>query len=255
MDASTSALLVIDVQKSFEKMPFWSDDGLDDFRAAQNSLIAHARTMAVSVVFVYHVSRGPFAFDSGLVAPMNWIDQQPDDPVFHKRVHNALSESGLEPWLSHRGINHLVISGIRTELCCETTTRYARDAGYEVDFILDATHTFAMQDIDGALVSPNEIKSRTALVLDRRFAAVADSASYLSQPVLHSFNRHCPRSGKPVAADSIVDYRGYRVGFCNTGCSSDFAADPAVHSMDRLYFDTLIARQSARSAYCQDNAA
>ncbi len=255
MQESASALLVIDVQKSFEKMPFWSDEGLSDYQAAQNDLIGFARSQGWPVVFIYHNSRGPFSADSGLVAPMDWLDKQADDVVFHKRVHNALSESGLEPWLSHRGINHLVVSGMRTEQCCETTTRYASDAGYEVDFILDATHTFTMQGTDGVPVSPDEIKSRTAMVLDRRFATIADSTSYMSRPQLRSFNRHCPRSGKPVAADSIVDYRGYQVGFCNTGCSSDFAADPAVHPMDRLYFDTLIARHSARSAYDHDNAA
>lgn len=255
MNSSASALLVIDVQKSFEEMPYWSDEGLAQFQVAQNRLIAYARTQGMPVVFVYHNSRGPFSFDSGLVAPMDWVDRQAGDAVFHKRVHNALSESGLQPWLAHRGINHLVISGIRTEQCCETTARYASDAGYEVDFVLDATHTFAMQDAMGRLISPGDIKARTAMVLQQRFATVTDCADFLAQPKSQSLNRRCPRSGKPVSADSIVDYRGYRVGFCNTGCSSDFAADPAANSMDCLYFDKLIACRASRLAYLGCDAA
>ena len=177
---------------------------------------------------------------------MEWVDRQPVDSVFHKRVHNALSESGLQNWLEQRGISHLLISGIRTEQCCETTARFASDAGFEVDFMLDATHTFPMRDMTGRDVSATDIKSHTAMVLQQRFAMVSNTTAYLSSPALQSVNRQCPRSRKPVAVDSIVDYRGYPVGFCNTGCSTDFAANPTINRMDRLYFDRLIARQSAR---------
>ena len=48
----------------------------------------------------------------------------------HKHVHNALTESGLDARLRERDINHLIVSGIRTEQCCETTTRVASDLGY-----------------------------------------------------------------------------------------------------------------------------
>ena len=249
-----TALLVVDVQRSFEKMPFWSENGLMEYQRAQNELIKHARAHDWPVVFVYHISRGPFALDSSLVVPTDWIDRRPEDAVFYKRVHNALSESGLQAWLDHRGIGHLVISGIRTEQCCETTARYASDAGFEVDFVLDATHTFAMTDVHKQLVSAAEIKSRTAMVLRQRFATVSDTSTFTSKVPAGSFNRHCPRSRKPVSSDSIVDYRGYSVGFCNTGCSSSFANDPAASGMDCLYFDRLIARHSARAAYLENEA-
>jgi len=249
MDKSVSALLVIDVQQSFEKMPFWSEDGLEPFKNAQNELIAHARSKSWPVIFIYHVSRGPFSLDSGMVTPMNWIDRQPHDTVFYKRVHNALGESGLQNWLDQRGITHLVISGVRTEQCCETTARAAKDFGFEVDFILDATHTFTMNDTKGQQVQPSEIKLHTGMVLQQRFATVTDTKTFISNPDVLSLNRHCPRSGRPVSSDSIVDYRGYAVGFCNTGCSSDFAANPKTNRMDSLYFDQLIARQAMRAAF------
>lgn len=249
MNKSTSALLVIDVQKSFEQMPYWSDDGLATYQTAQNRLITHARSQHWPVLFIYHTGRGPFASGSGFVEPMHWIERNSSDPVFYKRVHNALSESGLQQWLDHRGINHLVVSGIRTEQCCETTARYAKDAGYEVDFVLDATHTFPMQTTENQVVDTDAIKSRTAMVLQQRFATVTDTAAFIDNATAPSFNRQCPRSGKPVAADSIVDYRGYKMGFCNTRCSSDFIANPEGNHMDRLYFDRLIARHSARAAF------
>lgn len=53
-------------------------------------------------------------------------------------------------------------------------------------------------------------------------------------------NKYCPRSGKPVQADSLAKYRDHIVGFCNPGCRNDFAANMDKCSDDRLYFDILI---------------
>ncbi|OED38923.1 hypothetical protein AB833_18005 [Chromatiales bacterium (ex Bugula neritina AB1)] len=239
-----TALLVIDVQRSFEEMPFWSEDSLQDYQFAQNALIAHARALGWPVVFVYHTGRGVFSIDSGFVEPMDWVDRQAGDPVFYKRVHNALSESGLQPWLVQRGISHLVVSGIRTEQCCETTARFASDAGFEVDFILDATHTFAMSNAAGDPVPAIDIKLHTATVLQHRFAVVQTFDNFALVPERGTLNRHCPRSGKMLASDSLTEYRGYQVGFCNSHCSSGFTSDPVASHLDRLYFDRLIVQQA-----------
>ena len=37
-------------------------------------------------------------------------------------------------------------------------------------------------------------------------------------------NTHCPWSGKPVSQDSLTQYRGKVVGFCNPGCRDKFDA-------------------------------
>ena len=72
----------------------------------------------------------------------------------HKHVHNALTESGLDARLRERDINHLIVSGIRTEQCCETTTRVASDLGYRVTFVTEATLTFPMRHPDGEIFTP-----------------------------------------------------------------------------------------------------
>ena len=75
-------------------------------------------------------------------------------------------------WLVEHGIRRLIVSGIRTEQCCETTTRHASDSGYAVDFVSEATLTFAMTDRKGRSWSADEIKQRTELVLEGRFARI-----------------------------------------------------------------------------------
>lgn len=59
-------------------------------------------------------------------------------------------------------------------------------------------------------------------------------------------NDVCPRSGKPVAADSLTTYRGTTVGFCNPHCRDDFAAHPDACNADRAFFDRLLEPASAR---------
>jgi len=62
----------------------------------------------------------------------------------------------------------------------------------------------------------------------------------MSDPI----NRHCPRSGAPVKADSLTRYRDYTVGFCNPGCRDDFEHNGPRAAEDRRYFDVLIAERA-----------
>lgn len=177
---SKTALLVIDVQDSFLQREYWSDNEFKPFAEKQSRLIAHARNNDWQVVYILHnESDGAFSPESGFVRLMSFLDPQANEPTFNKHVHNALTESGLHEWLQEQGIDKLVVSGIRTEQCCETTTRVASDIGYEVEYVLDATLTFPMQHpLTGETVSSEAIKSHTALVLSGRFATIRMVGDY-----------------------------------------------------------------------------
>ena len=82
----------------------------------------------------------------------------------------GLGRSGGE--LRERAIGQLVVTGIRTDQCCETTTRHASDLGYSVIYAIDATLTFPMVSESGRIFSAEEIAERTQLVLAGRFAKV-----------------------------------------------------------------------------------
>lgn len=171
--STATALLVIDAQESFRQRPYWREDGAATYMARQQALIDGARTRGIPVVRIFHVDGdGPFAEASGFIttlAPLR-VDA---DATFRKSRHSALVGSGLDVWLTQHGIRRLIVSGIRTEQCCETTTRHASDLGYEVDYVGEATLTFPMVDATGREWSAAEIRARTELVLDGRFARIA----------------------------------------------------------------------------------
>lgn len=183
------ALLVIDVQESFRHRPYFSDHDLPAFLRNVQSLIDRCQARAIPIVQVFHEEPGedpgnPFGAASGAVRTMRELTLRPD-AVFRKSVHSAMfgrSAAGttLEQWLRERGIAELLITGIRTEQCCETTTRHASDLGFRVRYVADATLTFPMRTRVGRAVSAAEIQERTELVLDGRFAEIVTTAGALA---------------------------------------------------------------------------
>jgi nicotinamidase-related amidase len=171
--STPTALLVIDVQQSFRQRPYFRDDDLPAYFEAQNRLIEGFARLRLPIVRVLHVDEeGAFSRASGLVRPMAELAPFDEALRVEKHAHSALAGTQLQQWLTGRGIARVTVSGIRTEQCCETTTRDASDRGLEVDFVSEATLTFPMRHAGGRDYSAAEIRERTELVLAGRFAAV-----------------------------------------------------------------------------------
>ncbi|ESP92447.1 MULTISPECIES: isochorismatase family protein [Pseudoalteromonas] len=178
----TKALIIIDTQDSFFETDYWQDKDFGVFKNNLTSLISHFTTTKQPIVKVLHSREdaigSPFNPSSGLVKPMDFLPQQ-FSKVFYKSVHNAFTDTGLENWLRRNQIDTLVITGIRTEQCCETTARVAFDLGFKVEFVTDATLTFDMicptTDIQ---YSTSDIQAKTNLVLANRFASIRGHSDY-----------------------------------------------------------------------------
>ncbi len=182
-----TALLLIDAQESFRQRPFWDVSELPAFVRNTQGLIDAARARGIPLLQVFHIAEGnpqsPFAPASGHVRTLEELDVAPT-AVFHKTVHSSLfaraaDGSTLQSWLEQHGIEQVIVTGIRTEQCCETTARHASDSGYKVRFVTDATLTFAMQSPAGKHYSPAEIRDCTELVLAGRFAQIVPAARAL----------------------------------------------------------------------------
>jgi nicotinamidase-related amidase len=184
-----SALMVIDVQESFRRLPNWGAISNPGIVGPVNRLVDAARGRGDLVVWVMHVEPGSGnVFDPALghVRLMDGLVPVDGEPVITKTSHNAFTTTNLQQVLTERGIRHLVISGIRTEQCCETTTRVAADLGYDVTFVTDATATSPIPHRDApadrslaeVLADPrtlttDEIIARTEYALAGRFATIA----------------------------------------------------------------------------------
>lgn len=182
------ALIVIDVQESFRQRPNWravSEPGIVD---KVGRLVDRARADGDPVIWVLHSEPGSgtvFDPESGYVRLMDGLRPSPDESVLTKTAHNAFTTTNLARLLTERGTREVVICGIRTEQCCETTARLASDLGYDVTFVIDATATTPIphrdapvdRTLDEILADPRtlpveDIIARTEYVLAGRFATI-----------------------------------------------------------------------------------
>ena len=176
----TKALIVIDVQESFRQRDSWRRVSTPDIADKAGRLVDIARGNGDLVVWVLHTEPGTghvFAVDSGFVRLLDGLKPEPGEPVLTKTSRNAFTTTNLQQILTEKGIRELVICGIQTEQCCETTTRLAADLGYDVTFVTEATATFPIPHRSGTgELGVEEIIERTEYALSGRFATISTIA-------------------------------------------------------------------------------
>ena len=163
------ALLVIDIQDSFKIDPArWASRNNPAFETNVTELIRTFREASLPVIFVLHNDSDPgFRPGDPEVRLMEFLDRRDSDPLIVKNTRNAFTSTDLQARLDALGVRQVVVSGISTEQCCETTTRVAADLGYDVDFVTEATATFPI-----GTLSTDAIVERTEAVLAGRFARI-----------------------------------------------------------------------------------
>jgi isochorismate hydrolase len=75
------------------------------------------------------------------------------DRVFVKNQYDAFHGTSLDETLQSRGVHQVVITGVMTHLCCESTARSAFMRGYEVFFAIDGTATYTLAFHEAALLN------------------------------------------------------------------------------------------------------
>jgi nicotinamidase-related amidase len=192
------ALIVIDVQESFRQRPLWQAVSNPAIVQQVNRLVDAARGDGDLVVWVLHSEPDTgTVFDpaSGHVHLMDGLAPGQGEPVLVKTSINAFTTTSLQQLLTTRGVRELVVCGIQTEQCCETTARLASDLGYEVTFVTDATATFPIRHRDAPsdltvaeivsdplTLSSEDVVSRTEYALAGRFATIRTVAELTGSP-------------------------------------------------------------------------
>jgi nicotinamidase-related amidase len=173
-----SALLVIDAQDSFKVTPRWERRSNPQFERNTGALIDAYRKAELPVIFFLHTDGDPhFQTASPHFKLMDFIERRASEPLLVKDTRNCFTSTNLGSLLLRLGARRLIVTGIQTEQCCETTARVGADLGYAVDFVTEATMTFPIaSDVPGRELPVEAVCERTEYALARRFARIATVA-------------------------------------------------------------------------------
>ena len=180
-DLDRYALVVVDAQRGFDD-PWWGprdNPGCDDNIAALVRLWADRRR---PLVYVRHDSDDPGSplHPSNPGNALNEYLAPEPDLLVTKSVNSSFHGSpDLDAWLRAHGVDGIVVCGITTNHCCETTARVGGNLGHDVLFAIDATHTFDRPHPDGDVVPAAEVARVTAANLHGEFATVVSTADLL----------------------------------------------------------------------------
>ncbi|MFZ5519476.1 MAG: isochorismatase family protein [Candidatus Zhuqueibacterota bacterium] len=151
-DPNTSALLLIDLQEYFREIATPIIMNL-----AQ--LITRCRQRHVPIIYTQHAHPSPES-DGGMLAKwwgdliiagtpvaniLHELSPEPADKIVHKTRYSAFHNTDLHAYLKEQRIRQVIIAGVMTNLCCETTARDAFVRDYEVFFLADGTATVSDQ--------------------------------------------------------------------------------------------------------------
>jgi len=142
----TTALLIIDMQHAL----CFGDDaafGIESVIEKVNALSHRVRASGSPVILVQHEEdEGPLQFGSEGWALAAGVLTAPEDIQLRKRTPNSFHGTDLHRLLQERRVSRLVVCGLQTEFCVDTTVRQALPLGYSVTLVSDAHST-----ADGAL--------------------------------------------------------------------------------------------------------
>jgi len=172
-----AALILIDVQNHFDN----PEHGKRNNHGAEENmanLLKVWRETERPIVHIQHISNPSIPHHPGrdfkeIVAPLR------GETIITKQVNSAFIGTNLEEHLRGNGIETVVIVGLTTDHCVSTTTRMAKNLGFNPYIVLDATATFERVSFDGNLYGAEEIHNLALVSLSGEFAKVVDTQTVI----------------------------------------------------------------------------
>lgn len=137
----TRALLIIDVQNAL-CFGAWAAHDSAGLIGRINTLAARFRAARRPVIFIQHESpQEPLQRDSTGCALAEGLQVTPSDHVVPKTATDSFHQTALHALLQQHGVSDLVVCGLQSEFCVDTTVRRALGLGYPVTLVADGHST------------------------------------------------------------------------------------------------------------------
>jgi len=156
---SDTAVLVIDVQQGLCSGQYACPDPAGLIERI-NIVTAKARAAGAPVVLIQHEDDGLLAHGGAAWQLAEGLAAEPADIRLRKTATDSFHRTDLRERLQQMGVGQLVICGLQSEFCVDTTTRSAMRLGYPVTLVADGHST-----IDNGLLTAEQISRHHGLTL------------------------------------------------------------------------------------------
>ncbi|MBA2284557.1 MAG: cysteine hydrolase [Ktedonobacteraceae bacterium] len=176
-----AALILIDIQTGFDD-PVWGRRNNPDAETNIATLLHAWRRTGRPIFHIQHLSlelQSPLRADSPGSEIKDMVRPQDGEPIIQKHVNSAFIGTDLEERLRRADISTLIITGLTTNHCVETTTRMAGNLGFHTYLVSDATATFDRRGPDNVLHSAEDIQAMTLTNLHEEFATIVTTGEVL----------------------------------------------------------------------------
>lgn len=168
------ALLIIDVQNDY--FPGGANEPVHPVEAEKKiqELIADSRTNGRPVVYIQHFNPpdDTFFLEGTKGAEISErIRPEAEDKVIVKRYPNSFLETELDEYLKSLRVDTLIVCGMMTHMCVDTTVRAAMDYGYQVELAADACATMDL-NLNGEVIPAETVHKAFIAALDGVFATI-----------------------------------------------------------------------------------
>ena len=171
LKSNSTALIVIDVQNFY-----WEKESHDEYIENLQKIIEATRNKGLHVVYVKHVwGDSP---DDDIFNIRQEIKPQENEAIVFKRTPGSFFNTNLEEILKSKDIKNVIITGMKTNHCCDTTTREASARGYNTMIISEGVRTFDLKGIDGEII-PRETIQYVTLSILQGFAKCISTQEFL----------------------------------------------------------------------------
>ncbi len=170
-----TALLIVDVQNDY--FPNGKMELYESEKACLKikELLEDCRDKSIPIIHIQHISVRPgsvfFLPDTSGVEIHNNVKPKAGEKIFIKNFPNSFRNTNLDNYLKENGITKLIITGMMTHICIDTTVRAAFDLGYECIVVGDCCATKSLS-FQNNIVSAENMQNAFLAALNGIFAKV-----------------------------------------------------------------------------------
>lgn len=177
------ALLIIDIQNDYFENGKMELVGAEEASKNAKTILEIFRDKNLPIIHMQHIATSPTATfflpnTEGVKINKN-VTPRENEKVIIKHYPNSFKETELLDYLKREQISELIICGMMTHMCVDSTTRAAFDLGFKSTVIGDACATRDLE-LDGEKVNAKEVQIAYLSALNGTFAEIQKTSSFIS---------------------------------------------------------------------------